>query len=401
MKIAFVASSPSNYAGLASESPVDRRRLAALEPVWRDLGAEVVKWAPHVSCDVVYVLSANVSLDLVEKLLSQKSRSAALVLGITEDLLTADWASFEDEHIDDHSKIATHHFDTRTHFTDPVRAARDFAERFGITLSFQKRLLRAVSRADSVICCSDAQAASLRHLNPFCEAIAEAIPATDFPPGPSTAAEALLEHKRADNVVCLVWEGTAWGLQLLEIIREPLEELHIQSVMPLELVVAMPASRPTPFFGNTDNEAILQSRFRIPTRLYGWNQSTVGSLIRACDIGLAPMPTLNPFYRAKAYNKPAVYMHLGLPVVASAIPSYQQLIQHGEDGMIAKTPADWFSNLRLLIEDPALRMTMGLKGQDKLARVHSVERVARQFFDVFSSAQAVVRARGANAMLSG
>ena len=104
----------------------------------------------------------------------------------------------------------------------------------------------------------------------------------------------------------------------------------------------MPEQRPTPFFGSKDNNQILKSKFKIPTRLFEWNINTAGSILSSCDIALAPMPSNNPFYRAKDFSKPLVYMTLGIPVVASNIQSYKELIRHGIDGLIAANSNHWF-----------------------------------------------------------
>jgi len=315
------------------------------------------------------------------------------VIGLTEDVLTAEWATFDDEHVDDIETIAGRHFNRGRGRAGAVRLAKDALAKLRIFPRARERLLRAIGQSDYVVCCSEAQAASLRHLNPFCDSIAEAIPPSDFPLPTSASLSNLFAQSEGPTPIRLLWEGTEWGMQLLETLKQPLEMLALQTSTPFELVVAMPRIRSSPFFGEVDNQSILKSRFSTRTHFFPWQADTIGSLIRACDIGLAPMPQLNPFYRAKAFNKPAVYMSLGLPVVASAIPSYQQLVSHGQDGFIASTPTEWTMYLQKLIEQPALRRTMGAQAQAKIEYVHSVDAVAAAFLSVFQKASTVALSR--------
>jgi glycosyltransferase involved in cell wall biosynthesis len=103
------------------------------------------------------------------------------------------------------------------------------------------------------------------------------------------------------------------------------------------------------------------------------------------------MPYRNPFYLNKAYSKPLSYMACGLPVVASPIPSYRELIRDRVDGLLAATPEEWTKALLLLVNSPELRQKIGLAGKQRLLESHSEEIVAGKFAHVFCEAARLKR----------
>jgi hypothetical protein len=390
-RIASVPEKPFCYQGLDSSSPVDRRRLACLVEYWSTKSiAHSIYNENNSNTDLVYIVNAASDLKTTERLLARRDRPA-VVLGVTEDVLTADWAGTRSP-LTDVQDIAKRHF-------YPPNSGREFAKRaaevIGLHKTHKRRMMRVISKADAVICASEAQAASLRFINPFCMAVAEAIPASDFKPQMPASKQVidLAKHKNAENAIFILWEGTAWGLTLIETIQQELEALHLNSALPVRLVVSMPPERPRPLHGITDNAEILARRFRMPTTFVPWDASVIGDLIRICDIGIAPMPILNPFYAAKAHNKPAVYMSLGLPVVASDIPAYRHLISDGVDGMIARDGNEWLRCLELLSSDPHLRSTLGKAGKATFDRKCATPIVAERFLTVFRLALSVAEAR--------
>jgi glycosyltransferase involved in cell wall biosynthesis len=98
------------------------------------------------------------------------------------------------------------------------------------------------------------------------------------------------------------------------------------------------------------------------------------------------MPLHNPFYLNKAYSKPLSYMACALPVVASPIPSYRELIRDRVDGILAETSKDWVEALLLLVGSEKLRQKLGQAGRQRLLESHSEEIVARKFAGVFEQA---------------
>lgn len=387
-KIAYVSDIGQSSVDLESVSPIDRRRIAVFQNIYQQKGIELIPWYKGVNCDLIYVVNVQKQLNIAEYILRVEQRKTPVIIGVIEDILTNEWASIQVENIDDIELLSRTWRNKRKSLKGRIKWIRDYLANIGIISTYNSRLLLAISMADTVICTSETQASSLRHINPFCYGIADCIPQSDYLPLELASFNKLTagkEIKTNTSSIRVVWEGTAWGMQLLNIVRSPLEELAYKHSN-IELVCVMPRLRPTPLFGLKDNVEILKKHFKLPATLYEWNQKTAGSMIRTCDISIAPMPVNNPFYQAKAFSKPLVYMSLGLPVVASGISSYKELIRDGIDGLIAENEQDWFRHLDLLINDVNFRIHLGKAGQLRANEFHATEIVAMKYSKIFHNA---------------
>ena len=81
-------------------------------------------------------------------------------------------------------------------------------------------------------------------------------------------------------------------------------------------------------------------------------------LLRHADINLAPLKS-GLFADCKSEIKWLESAALGIPTVASATSVYAEAINHGHDGYVADSPAQWLECLRSLIENKSLRLAMG------------------------------------------
>jgi glycosyltransferase involved in cell wall biosynthesis len=179
-------------------------------------------------------------------------------------------------------------------------------------------LLKAIKRCDGVVVTSEGQAATVRQHNLNVLSVADPMPESDF--------RGLKCSYSQDEPFSIVWEGTAWGLQLVELVRPALEAVYKQGQFKIEFVFVGPRKRPTPLNGSYDNEEILKHNYNLPTRWEDWRLESIGQVLSKATIGIAPMPMKNPFYMNKAFSKPLSYMACGLPVVASNLPSYREII---------------------------------------------------------------------------
>jgi hypothetical protein len=385
MNLAFTPDCPPSFNGLQSENPVDRRRLAALLPYWEAHGVKTSLFTGSPEkYDAIYFVNGASSLNKIKQLAGKRTRPA-IVVGVTEDILTNHWAGSSNPLMELH-EISNYHYNRR-HRT--IRLLKRLASTTGLYKDFQMEFLSVIRSVESVICASESQAASLRHQNPFSYATAESIPDTDFGEETSPLLTQLASIKKETAGVFILWEGTAWGLMLLESIRPQLEALHSCSKTPVRLVVTMPKTRPTPLYGLTDNERILKRHYNLPTSFIPWSQKTIGNVIKLCDIGIAPMPALNPFYAAKAHNKPAVYMKFGLPVIATNILAYRNLITHTKDGFLADTADEWLEYLSRLTTNSALRSQIGQNAKETFSRECATELVANSLLQCFERAIAI------------
>lgn len=95
-------------------------------------------------------------------------------------------------------------------------------------------------------------------------------------------------------------------------------------------------------------------------------------LVSGFDIALAPLADTR-FNRAKSDLKVVEYGMLGLPVVASKMPSYARFVRNGENGFLAASSKDWLQRVSALIEDRELRDRLGA-GLRRAAQNRVIER---------------------------
>lgn len=103
-----------------------------------------------------------------------------------------------------------------------------------------------------------------------------------------------------------------------------------------------------------------------------WTEETEVDHIRRMDIGIMPLID-SPWARGKCGYKLIQYMACGLPVVASPVGVNTQIIDHGVNGFLAESPAEWDDALARLAADPALRHRMGAAGRQKVERHYSLQ----------------------------
>ncbi|MEZ5665409.1 MAG: glycosyltransferase family 4 protein [Burkholderiaceae bacterium] len=110
----------------------------------------------------------------------------------------------------------------------------------------------------------------------------------------------------------------------------------------------------------------------LPMTSEAWGEDTEVDSIRGLDIGIMPLED-GPFERGKCGYKLIQYMACGLPVVASPVGVNAVIVEHGINGFLAATPAEWEAALRLLAADPALRLRMGQAGRARVEREYGLQ----------------------------
>jgi Glycosyl transferases group 1 len=118
-----------------------------------------------------------------------------------------------------------------------------------------------------------------------------------------------------------------------------------------------------------------------------WTPDGVYVALLAADIGIIPVDTSQtwlpptapvPSWQLKSENRLTLKMALGLPVIATPIPAYERVLDHGTNGFLARSRADWmqcFGSLR----DPDLRAEMGRKARQSVLEPFSVVCQAEKF----------------------
>jgi GT2 family glycosyltransferase/tetratricopeptide (TPR) repeat protein len=106
-----------------------------------------------------------------------------------------------------------------------------------------------------------------------------------------------------------------------------------------------------------------------------WDLNTWPDDFSTGDIALCPQRTsIQP---AKSEVKVTTAMSLGLPVVASPLPSYIEIIENGKNGFICKSEEEWFSAL-INLKDPQYRKKIADEAK-KTVEEFSIEKISNQW----------------------
>lgn len=115
-----------------------------------------------------------------------------------------------------------------------------------------------------------------------------------------------------------------------------------------------------------------------------WSLATEISDLSLLDIGIMPLPD-DMWARGKCGFKALQYMAMEIPTIASAVGVNTSIINHGIDGFLAQTDEEWENTLTQLIEDKALRDTIGLNGRKKVCNAYSVSSNTSTFLSLFET----------------
>jgi glycosyltransferase involved in cell wall biosynthesis len=115
-----------------------------------------------------------------------------------------------------------------------------------------------------------------------------------------------------------------------------------------------------------------------------WRASTEVEDLQRIDIGVMPLPD-DRWSRGKCGLKALQYMALGIPTICSPVGVNTSIIQHDENGLLARTDNEWVACLERLLDDEALRKRLGSAGRATVERRYSAAVQAPVVRDVLRS----------------
>ena len=159
-----------------------------------------------------------------------------------------------------------------------------------------------------------------------------------------------------DARVRVVWVGYPENLHLLAPVRKALAD---------------------PRLG--DFELVTISRG--PEATFQWNIRRVWDQLLECDIAVLPSADTD-WYLAKPNTRMTMLKALGLPIVASPIPSYVTTLTHGRGCYFARDVGEWADCLAGLSEFER-RRAMGLAERDEILARYGREAIGRRWLELF------------------
>lgn len=112
-----------------------------------------------------------------------------------------------------------------------------------------------------------------------------------------------------------------------------------------------------------------------------WDSDTWPDDLIKNDVSLCPQDMR--FQIAKSNNKVTTAMAFGMPVLASPISSYKEVINHGRNGFLCTTDSDWIDCL-IQLKDPDVRRRVGTEAK-KVTEIYSLEVTTKHWLLAFQS----------------
>jgi glycosyltransferase involved in cell wall biosynthesis len=172
-------------------------------------------------------------------------------------------------------------------------------------------------------------------------------------------------YAKKKKKITIGWIGSSSTLPYLEHIKGVFEELG-KRYNHIELKVICDS-----FF---DGE-------KIPVIKKVWSEKEEIADLKSLDIGVMPL-TDDLWSRGKCGLKILQYCGVGIPVVCTPVGVNRDIVQDGINGFWAMTDEEWVEKLSLLIENPALRQEMGLRGREVVRESYSIQACAPRFYRV-------------------
>ena len=115
-----------------------------------------------------------------------------------------------------------------------------------------------------------------------------------------------------------------------------------------------------------------------------WRKDTEIADLLGFHVGLMPLED-DLWAKGKCAFKALQYMALGIPALVSSVGMNTEVVQHGQNGFVCATDAEWEVSLRQLLLDVDLRQRMGSAARDTVEQRYSVRANTANFLALFQS----------------
>jgi glycosyltransferase involved in cell wall biosynthesis len=166
--------------------------------------------------------------------------------------------------------------------------------------------------------------------------------------------------------IIIGWTGTHTTMRYLDELVPVFEELNKQFNYTIRII-----SNEKPSF-NLPNLEFLK-----------WKKETEIEDLRQFSIGIMPL-VKDQWSEGKCGFKGLQYMSLGIPTIMSPVGVNTEIINHGENGIIASSSVDWKNAIEMLIINADLRKKLGLSGKNTIQERYSVHSQSKAYNQLFS-----------------
>jgi len=265
------------------------------------------------------------------------------------------------------------------HFQDITRGVlkHSIGNQSGWVKPFSYDVQNACKIVDVVICSSIEQAAVIRKYNSEVHVILDS---HDEFQDIAFQQRDLMESE--DDNVRFFWEGQAATLDNFRGIEKPLLSIMKNREFILEVItderyfLIM-----NKFFSmqTTNKLKKLDSDLKNSIKYHSWSVSNVNTIARNSHIALLPLNVANHFQSLKPENRLHIMWRLGLPCLVSDIPSYSRVASQINQRFTCTSSEDWERKIRMLVNEPGMRLEQVEAGKKYLASFHSTEQLLKKW----------------------
>ncbi|MEM1510278.1 MAG: glycosyltransferase family 4 protein [Thermofilaceae archaeon] len=179
------------------------------------------------------------------------------------------------------------------------------------------------------------------------------------------------------DVVTIGWEGDARvHIENLAMLVRPLERLAKKYDFRFKLVSALGDPRVKQIFRNLEElvEVDYGPDCWLPLKMFA-------KFLLDFDIMVAPLRK-SAWYEGKSALRAGIGMAMGIPVVASPVGEQKYIIKHGVNGFLAKNEEEWYTYLKMLVEDESLRKEIGRKGRETAEKELSLKVNGKKLYKI-------------------
>jgi glycosyltransferase involved in cell wall biosynthesis len=248
-------------------------------------------------------------------------------------------------------------------------------QHYKLEFDYWKTVQRMCARADVVICTTEEQR---NEILPYCTKVPIILDYFD------SVVQNEKKEYQLDGAVKLVWEGMPSNLYQLKFIKSTLDRLSKKYNIELHVVTNLEYYKFLGKYLRTSAKKEVNKIF-INSVFHEWEKETIFNIVRQCDIAIIPIDSSYSLTRSKPENKILFFWKMGVPVVASNIPSYIRAMNSAGLDYVCKDHYEWYDKIDTLISSSSLRKTTAYTGKKYANSVFSTEKITRKWNDAFNS----------------
>ena len=180
-----------------------------------------------------------------------------------------------------------------------------------------------------------------------------------------------VDRRTDSDIIKILWTGMDDNLQYCKVADSALATVAAKRDIDVVFVTTEATSH-----GQSNVETVRSKPY--PSRHVVWSQESIVRELGTASIAIAPLYQCEWCW-CKSPNKAAMFAGVGIPTVASDVPSYREFIEDGVSGFLPFSPDDWYEPLLRLVESSGLRETVGAAGMVAARSRYNIETVIKKW----------------------